>query len=158
MFDYATILAHWQDYPLIMVAYGDEVRGWARGLDATHGCLEHVPCARGLMIYDIVTLDRDGPGFPRIAQVLQHYYRWRWYVAYGAHADVEGTLALDAAYATLYDTCVAAGCAIARGPDPGLAVVNAPTDVDLRALLAPLGLVEDKLTLDTPARSCTTYA
>ena len=158
MFDYASILAQWEDYPLIMVAYGDEARGWARGLDATHGCLANVPCAGGLMVYDIVTLDRDGPGLPRIAQVLQRYYHWRWCVAYGAHADVEEPLARDAAYATLYDTCVAAGCAIARGPDPGLAVVNAPTDVDLRALLEPLGLVGDALTLDTPARSWTTPA
>lgn len=150
MFHYQEILNRWQDYPLIKMAYSEEETGWARQLDDTHVCLANVPGSGGLMFYDIVTLDRDGPGLPRIAQVVQHYYRWQWCVAYVAHADVGDTLALDAAYATLYDTCVEADCAIAGGPHPGQAIVNAPEDVDLRALLEPLGLVGDALVLHVP--------
>ena len=42
----------------------------------------------------------------------------------------------------LWDICTQAGCAV-EGLVPGIAMLNAPADVDVLHLLAPLGLVEE---------------
>ena len=151
MFDYATIIANWETYPAIRLYYHyHDESGWARRLDARHVCLANVPFSGGKKYRDIVTLTRRRHGLPCIAKIIQHYYCWQWCVAYVEPAEVDDTALFDAAWATLRDTCEAAGCAIAAGPDPGLAVVNAPEDVDLRALLEPLGLVGDAMLLFQP--------
>jgi hypothetical protein len=151
MFDYPTILAHWQDYPAIRIYYHyPDESGWARQLDDTHAALDNVPISGGLMRHDIVTFTRHEDDLPRLADVLQHYYRWQWSVAYLAEDAATEPETMQAAYTTLRETCEAAGCAI-EGAVHGLAIVNAPDDVDLRAVLAPLGLTGAALVLYQPA-------
>ena len=156
MFDYTDILAQWETYPAIRMYYHyPDESGWARQLDRAHAALDNVPISGGLMRYDIVTLVRPrqrrtcASDLPRLAQVVQHYYRWQWSVAYLEEDASTDPDAVQAAYATLRLACEAAGCAI-EGAYAGLAIVNAPEDVDLRALLAPLGLVGEALVLYQP--------
>jgi hypothetical protein len=151
VWDYPTILAHWQDYPAIRLYYHylDE-SGWARQLDATHAILDNVPSRGGLMHRDIVTFTRHDPDLPRLVAVVQRYYRWQWSVAYLEEDDVDDAARVQAAYTTLREACAAAGCAI-EGAYPGLAMVNAPEDVDVRSVLAPLGIVGEALVLYQPA-------
>ena len=126
MFDYPTILAHWQDYPAIRIYYHyPDESGWARQLDDTHAALDNVPISGGLMRHDIVTFTRHEDDLPRLADVLQHYYRWQWSVAYLAEDAATEPETMQAAYTTLRETCEAAGCAI-EGAVHGLAIVNAP--------------------------------
>ena len=151
VFDYTDILAHWQDYPSVRIyyRYPDE-SGWARQVDDTHAALDNVPITGGLMRYDIVTFTHHEGDLPRLAHVIHHYYRWQWSVAYLAEGAATEPETVQAAYTTLRETCEAAGCAI-EGAVPGLAIVNAPDDVDLRAVLAPLGLTGAALVLYQPA-------
>ena len=127
------------------------------GLGAPARCQTRVPGQRGVLWRQEVPRHRDTHASETWAalyrQDTQHYYCWQWCVAYVEPTEVDDTALFDAAWATLRDTCEAAGCAIAAGPDLGLAVVNAPEDVDLRALLEPLGLVGDALLLFQPDAS-----
>ena len=65
MFDYATIRAQWSAYPPLRMAYGEDETGYGRVLDTTHVCIANLPLTGGLMLYDIVTLDRAGGRFRR---------------------------------------------------------------------------------------------
>jgi hypothetical protein len=150
MFDYQEIFAKWETYPAVRIYYhAYDESGWARQLDDSHVCLANVPCSGGLMYRDIVTLERHEPDLPRLAQVVQRYYRWQWSVAYLEEDASTDPDAVQAAYTALRLACEAVGCAV-EGAYVGLAIVNAPADVDLRAFLEPLGLVGEALRLYQP--------
>jgi hypothetical protein len=149
-FDYAAILARYDDYPSIRLyyRYPDE-SGWASRLDETHAMLDNVPATGGIMARDICTCTRHEGDLPRLDSIVQRYYRWQWSVTYvveGAASDPE---AVTAAYTTIRMACQAAGCAI-EGMSTGWAIVNAPEAVDLRAVLEPLGIRGEALVLYQP--------
>jgi hypothetical protein len=140
MFDYATIRAQWSTYPPIRMAYGEDETSYGRVLDATHVCIANLPLTGGLMLYDIVTLDRTGGQFPTVATLVQRYYAQQCCVAYVPETQRDDAAHCTAQYARLRAVCVAAGCAV-EGLVHGIAMLNAPADVDVRVLLAPLGIM-----------------
>ena len=142
MFDYATIRGQWSTYPPIRIAYGEDETGYGRVLDTTHVCIANLPLTGGLMLYDIVTLDRTGDPFPTVDTLVQRYFAQQCCVAYVPEAQRDDAAYCTAQYARLHDICTQAGCAV-EGLVPGIAMLNAPADVDVLHLLAPLGLVEE---------------
>ena len=144
VFDYTTILAHLQGYPTLRIAYGDDETGWARRLDATHVLIANLPCTGGLCLHDIVTLQGGDAAFPTIDRVVQRYYAQQCCVAYVPEEGRTDATYCAAQYARLREVCLVAGCA-AEGLVAGIALVNAPDGVDVRALLAPLGIIGEAI-------------
>ena len=123
------------------MAYGEDETGYGRALDATHVCIANLPLTGGLMLYDIVTLHARGavPDCGHAGAALLAPQRC---AANGPQAQLTYLLlqGADQGYANLY----AAGCAV-ESTVPGIAMLNAPADVDVLHLLAPLGLVEEDI-------------
>ena len=144
MFDYATIRAQWSAYPPIRMAYGEDETGYGRVLDATHVCIANLPLTGGLMLYDIVTLDRTGDMFPTVDTLVQRYFGQQCCVAYVPEAQRDDAFYCKAQYARLREICMQAGCAV-EGLVPGIAMLNAPADVDVPGLCALMGIADEDI-------------
>jgi hypothetical protein len=139
MFDYTTLLPHMEDYLKVRIAYGEDETGWAAQLDGEYVCLANLPLRGGLMLYDIVTLDRTQEGLPAVAEVVQHYFAQQCCVEYMPQAEQDDAAACTASYARFRAACVAAGCAV-EGLVRGIAMLNAPAGLDVVGLLDSLGI------------------
>jgi hypothetical protein len=130
-YDYATIQAAWDTYPVERVRYGEDETGWVLRLGADHVCVANVPLMDDLYQLDICPLvpaDRVG-ALPRLGPVLQRYYHQRALVRYACLDDQEELLRPYRLFASL----LRARDHAIEGIVPGAAQVQARTG---RALAA----------------------
>jgi hypothetical protein len=136
LFDYDAILARLDDLEAFRVRYSDDETGWAKRVDATHVILCNVPLTEGLCYLDICTTRQMRPfRLPTIDQVVRRRYTQRALVLYAMPEDLDEA-DLRARYARFASAIEALGCATeGMAQHPGLALVNAPADCDLKAVI-----------------------
>lgn len=145
-YDYATIQAAWDTYPVERVRYGEDETGWVLRLGTDHVCVANVPLMDDLYQLDICPLlpaAREDE-LPRLGPVLQRYYHQRALVRYGVLDDHEELLRRYQIFAAI----LRARDHTIEGMVPGAAQVQARTGRALAAQIteaaaeAGLGLID----------------